>query len=93
MAPKLPQAMEVEKSSQWPIETNIDLHLQEDESSAGLMEEITEIQVDPNKPSSVVKIDKGLEKELAHVDMIGIHRGVMCHQLNIDPQAKPMHQK
>ena len=27
------------------------------------------------------------------VDMVGIHLEVMCHWLNIDPQAKPMHQK
>ena len=28
-----------------------------------------------------------------HVDMVGIHPDVMCHQLNIDPHAKPVHQK
>ena len=28
-----------------------------------------------------------------HADMVGIHPDVMCHQLNIDPQAKPVHQK
>ena len=28
-----------------------------------------------------------------HADMIGIHRGVMCHGLNIDPQAKLVCQK
>ena len=74
------------------------------------MEELTEIQVDPNEPSRVVKIDKGLKKELAqqlveflplnqdmftwtHVDMVGIHPKVMCHRLNIDPQAKLVRQK
>ena len=74
------------------------------------MEELIEIQVDSNKPSCVVKISKGLKKELAqqliefislnqdvfawtHVDMVGIHPKVMCHRLNIDPQAKPVHQK
>ena len=47
------------------METNIDPYLQEDKSIAGPMEELTEIQVDPNKPSRVVKIGKGLTKELA----------------------------
>ena len=28
-----------------------------------------------------------------HAGMIGIHPRVMCHQLNIDPQAKPVCQK
>ena len=28
-----------------------------------------------------------------HADMVGIHPKVMSHRLNIDPQAKPMHQK
>ena len=66
--------------------------------------------MDPNEPRCVVKIDRGLKKELAqqlaeflslnqdvfawtHTDMIGIHPGVMSHQLNIDSQAKPVHQK
>ena len=66
--------------------------------------------MDPNKPSHVLKIGKGLKKKLAqqltkflslnqdvfawkHVDMIGIHPGVMCHRLNIDPQAKLVCQK
>ena len=69
-----------------------------------------EIWVDPNEPSSVVKIGKGLKKELAqqlvdflslnqdmftwtYADMVEIHPEVMCHRLNIDPQAKPMLQK
>ena len=65
MTPKLPQAMEVEKTSWEPIEKNIDHYLQEDESTAGPMEELTEIQVDRNEPSRVIKIDKGLKKELA----------------------------
>ena len=29
----------------------------------------------------------------AHVDMVGIYLDVMCHQLNIDPYAKPVCQK
>ena len=66
MTPKLPQAMEVEKTSRGLMAANIDPRLQEDESITGLMEELTEIQVDPNEPSRVVKIDKGLKKELAH---------------------------
>ena len=41
--PKLPQAMKVEKISRGPMETNIDLHLQEDESVAGPIEKLTEI--------------------------------------------------
>ena len=74
------------------------------------MEELTEIRVDPNEPSRVVKISKGLKKELAlqlieflsfnqdvfawtHATMVGIHPEVMCHWLNIDPLAKPVHQK
>ena len=28
-----------------------------------------------------------------HLDMVGIHLEIMCHRLNIDPQAKPIHQK
>ena len=48
------------------METNINPYLQEDESIVGPVEELTEIQVDPNEPSCVVKIDKGLKKELAH---------------------------
>ena len=47
------------------METSIDPRLQEDESTAGPMEELTEIQVDPNEPSRVVKIGKGLKKELS----------------------------
>ena len=31
----------------------------------GSVEELTETQVDPNEPSHVVTIDKGLKKELA----------------------------
>ena len=56
--------MEEEKISLRLMETNIDPHLQEDESTAGPIEELTEIQVDPNKPSRVVKINKGLNEEL-----------------------------
>ena len=63
--PELPQAMEVEKISQGPMETNIDPRLQEDESTARPIEELTEIQVYLNEPSHVVKIGKGLKKELA----------------------------
>ena len=47
------------------METNIEPRLQEDESTAGNVEELTEIHVDPNEPSRVVKIGKGLKKELA----------------------------
>ena len=65
IVPELPQTMEVEKTSRRPMETNIDPLLQEGESTAGLVEELTEIWVDPNEPSHVVKICKGLKKELA----------------------------
>ena len=65
MAPELPQAIEVEKTSRGLMETNIEPRLQEDESTTEPMEELTKIQVDPNEPSRVVKIDKGLKKELA----------------------------
>ena len=101
MAPELPQAIEVEKTSRGLMETNINPHLQEDESTVGHVEELIETQVNPNKPSHDVKIGKGLKKELVqqlveflslnkdvfawtYVDMIGIHPGVMCHELNID---------
>ena len=40
---KLPQAIKVEKASRGPMETNIDPNLKEDESTAGFMEELTEI--------------------------------------------------
>ena len=66
--------------------------------------------MDPNEPSRVFKIGKGLKKELTrqlteflslnqdmfvwtHIDMVGIHLDVMCHLLNINPQAKPVRQK
>ena len=65
--------------------------------------------MDRNEPNRVVKISKGLKEELAHqfakflslnqdmfawthADMVGIHPEVMCH-LNIDSQAKLVHQK
>ena len=63
--PELPQTMEVEKIRRGPMETNIDPHLQEDESTIRSVEKLTEIQVDLNEPRCVVKIDKGLKKELA----------------------------
>ena len=40
------------------METNIDLCLQEDESTTRLVEELIEIPMDLNEPSRVVKIDK-----------------------------------
>ena len=46
------------------METNIDSCLQEDESIIGPMEELTKTQVDYNEPSRVIKISKGLKKEL-----------------------------
>ena len=65
MEPRLPQAMDVEKTSQGPMETNIDPCLQEGKSTTAPVEELTEIQVDPNEPSCVIKIGKGLKKKLA----------------------------
>ena len=64
MAPKLPQGMVVEKTSRGSMESNIDPHLQEDESTVGPVEELTKIHINPNKPSRVVKIGKRLKKEL-----------------------------
>ena len=40
--------MEVEKMSKVPMETNIDPRLQEDESTAGPIKELVDIQMDPN---------------------------------------------
>ena len=47
------------------MEINIDPRLQEDESTTGPVEELVNVQVDPNEPSLVIKISKGLNKELA----------------------------
>ena len=57
--------MEVEKISQGSMETNIDPLLQEDELTTGPVEELTEILVDLSELGRVVKIGKGLNKELA----------------------------
>ena len=46
------------------METNINPRLQEYESTTGPVEEL-DVHVDPNKPSRVIKISKGLNKELA----------------------------
>ena len=63
---ELPQTMEAEKTSiGGSMETNINPRLQEEESTIGPIEEIIEVQVDPSKPSRVVKISKGLQEELA----------------------------
>ena len=48
-----------------PMETNIDPRLQKDESITGPVEELDDVQVDPYEPSRVIKIGKGLNKELA----------------------------
>ena len=42
------------------------------------MEELTEIQVDPNKPNCVVKISKGLKNELAQqfADFLSLNQDV-----------------
>ena len=46
------------------MEMNIDPHLQEEVSTAGPIEKLIEVQVDPNEPSRVIKIDKGLGSEI-----------------------------
>ena len=51
--------------SKGSMETNIDPRLQEDESTTGLVKELVNVQVNPNEPSRVIKIGKGLNKELA----------------------------
>ena len=43
VAPELPQAIEVEKTSRGPMEMNVDPLLQEDELIARPVEELTEI--------------------------------------------------
>ena len=98
--------MEVEKTSKGLMETNINPRLQEDESTTGPVDKLVDVYLDPNEPGSVIKIGKGLNQELAqqlteflrcqdvfawtHADMIGIHPEIICHWLNIDPQAKPV---
>ena len=62
---ELPWMMEVEKVSKGPMETNIDSHLQEEESTTGPIKELIEIQMDPKEPSQVVKVSKCLSNELA----------------------------
>ena len=46
------------------METNIDPCLQEDEPAVGPIEELVEVQVDPDELRWVVKIGKNLESEL-----------------------------
>ena len=46
------------------METNINPRPQKDKSTVGPIEELNEIQVDPNEPSRVVKINKWLKGEL-----------------------------
>ena len=60
------------------METNIDLRLQEDESTTGPIEELTEIQVDPNEPSHVVKLCKRLKKKLSQqfVEFLSLNQDV-----------------
>ena len=79
------------------METNIHPHLHEDESTTGPVEELVDVQVDPNEPSGVIKLNKELAQQLTeflchnknvfawiHVDLVGIHPKIMCHRLNID---------
>ena len=60
----LPQTMEVEKTSKWSVERNIDPYLREEESTARPIEELIKVQMDPSEPNRVVKIGKGLKNEL-----------------------------
>ena len=71
---KLPQVLEVEKKNKGPMETNIDPYLQEKESTARPIEELIEVQVDPNEPSWVVKIGKRLGTKLAQQLIDFLHR-------------------
>ena len=64
-AKELPWMMNVEKVSKGPMETNIDTCLHEEESTAGPIEELVEIQMDSKEPSRVVKVRKCLSSELA----------------------------
>ena len=43
------------------METNIEPCLQEKKSTTGPIEELIEVQVDPNEPSLVIKIGKRLK--------------------------------
>ena len=80
MGQEIPQVMEVEKISRGPMETNIDPRLQEDESIAGPVEELTGIQVDLNEPNCVIKISKGLKNELAQqfVEFLSLNQDVFA---------------
>ena len=62
---KIPRMIEVEKVSKGPMEINIDPRLQGEESTAGPIEELVEIQVNPKEPSRVVKVDKCLSSKRA----------------------------
>ena len=56
--------MQVGQPNVGPMETNIDPHLQEEDSTTRPIEELFEIQVDPKEPSRVAKIGKCLGTEL-----------------------------
>ena len=47
------------------MEININPRLQEEESTVGPIEVLIEVRMDPNEPSRVVKISKGLKGNLA----------------------------
>ena len=57
---RLPQVLEEEKTNNGPMEKNIDPCLQEEESTAGLID----IQVDPSEPSQLIRIGKELKSKL-----------------------------
>ena len=61
---RLSWMMEVERVSKGPIETNIDPHLHEEESTTRPIEELVEIQVDPKEPSRVFKVANSLSCKL-----------------------------
>ena len=56
------------------METNIDPRLQEDDSTVGPVEELVNIQVDPNEPNHVIKMGKILNKELAQHPIEFLHQ-------------------
>ena len=74
--------MEVEKTSKGSMETNTDPRLQEDEPTAGPVEEldVDDVQVDPNESSCVIKIGKWLNKELAQQ-----LTEFLCHNQDVFP--------
>ena len=59
MGQKLPQEMELEKTSRWPMETNIYPGLQEDESTVGPIEVLPRSRWTPTNLVVPSKLAKG----------------------------------